>query len=130
MARITAIKSGQYRSIFESKVAEQLDAVECTWNYETTRVSYTRHHIYTPDFLVSLPSGKIFLLEAKGYFPVRDRSKLIAVKEANPGLDLRIVFQNPHNRLRAGSPTTYSAWAQARGFKWCGPEIPARWFQE
>ena len=39
-----------------------------------------------------------------------------AVKAANPDLDIRIIFQSPHNKINKRSKTTYSMWAEKNGF--------------
>ena len=57
-------------------------------------VPYQIQHNYTPDFL--LPSA---YLECKGYWDPEDRRKIKAVKEQHPEIDLRMVFQNPYNRI-------------------------------
>ena len=36
-----------------------------------------------------------------------DRRKILQVKKDNPELDLRMVFQAPHNKIYKGSKTTY-----------------------
>ena len=44
-----------------------------------------------PDFVVATPSGIVYI-EAKGYLRPEHRSKLAAVKQQHPDVDLRIVF--------------------------------------
>jgi hypothetical protein len=53
-----------------------------------------------------------------------------AVKEANPDLDIRIIFQSPHNKINKRSKTTYSMWAEKNGFPWCAYyAIPVDWLR-
>jgi len=70
------------------------------------------------------------ILEAKGYFKPVDRRKMLAVKHDNPELDIRFVFQAPHNTLSKESKTTYAMWADKNDFKWCASsDIPLSWIE-
>jgi len=94
------------------------------YEYETTKVAYTIQHNYIPDFI--LPSGMI--LEAKGYWDEDDRRKIKAIKQQNPDLDLRMVFQNPYLKISKRSKTTYAQWCDKHDIKWCSySTIPIEW---
>lgn len=127
-----AFYGGQrYRSTFEADVAEAMDEAGIPWTYEESRFPYETPHVYTPDF--SLP-GKVYV-ECKGYFPAIDRKKLLAVKRANPDLDIRILFQDASRTLlprnRAPTSRTYGQWATANGFIWAEGRVPPRsWVRE
>ena len=113
-----------YRSRLEERLARWLELNEVPFEYETLKLSYTIEAQYSPDFI--LPNGVI--LEAKGYFKPADRRKMLAVKKANPSLDIRFVFQAPFNTLSKESKTTYAAWATKNGFMWCSSsDIPLSW---
>lgn len=99
-----------YDSKFEKTVEKKLGIKKNT----KSKVLYTTSHTYTPDFIGS--DGTIY--EAKGYLRPSDRSKMIAVKKANPHLTICFVFQRPNNTISKTSKTTYSAWATKNGFKW------------
>jgi hypothetical protein len=115
---------GKYRSKYEAEVARLLEESGRPVLYEAERVLYTLPRVYVPDFI--LPSGVI--VEAKGYMPSADRTKMIAVRDANPHLDIRFLFQNANNKLRKSSKTTYGQWATRSGFVWAeGPAIPKDW---
>jgi len=50
---------------------------------------------------------------------------------SNPGIDIRIVFQSPAQKISKGSKTTYEAYAVKLGIKHVAKkEIPAEWFVE
>ena len=118
-----------YRSGLENTLADQLKAAGVSFTYETTKINYmvpATLHTYTPDFVLS--NG--IIIESKGLFSVEDRKKHLLVKAQHPELDIRFVFQNPHNRLYKGSPTTYAMWAEKNGFKWARKTIPAEWLKE
>lgn len=70
------------------------------------------------------------IIEAKGLFEVADRQKHLLIKKQYPHLDIRFVFQNPHNKIYKGSSTTYAKWCDKYGFKWARRYIPAAWFKE
>ena len=114
-----------YRSGLEDRLGKFLDLNGVAYLYETEKFSYVTESKYTPDFF--LPNGVI--IEAKGFFKPSDRRKMLAVKAQHPELDIRFVFQR-NNTLTKQSKTTYGAWAEKHGFKWCiFPEIPPDWLQ-
>jgi len=67
----------KYRSKLEENVANLLEGLGVSYEYESERVSYTIQHHYTPDFV--LPNH--VLLETKGYWDPADRRKILAVKK-------------------------------------------------
>ena len=120
-------KNPTYRSKFERQIASQLSKAGVRFEYETIKLGYVRQCNYTPDFI--LPNGVI--IEAKGFFKASDRTKMLAVREANPSLDIRFIFQNAKVKLsRAPKSLTYGQWADRHGFVWCEGHIPTAWFDE
>ena len=123
----------EYRSRFEKKIAEQLQEAGIEFEYEAVKVHYTvpaRKATYRPDFPVA---ARTILLESKGWFKPKDRQKLAFVKEQNPDLDIRLVFQGDAERqkIHKASPTTYAKWCDDHGFPWCSKGvIPASWIKE
>ena len=113
-----------YRSKLEQRIAKLLKDLGVVYEYETHKVAYQIQHNYIPDFC--LPNGVI--LEAKGYWDAEDRRKIKAVKEQNPDLDLRMVFQDPYNKISKGSKTTYAKWCEKHDIRWCSfATIPIEW---
>ena len=113
-----------FRSGLEERVADLLCNLGVDYEYESTQVPYVIRHNYTPDFL--LPNG--IYLETKGYWDPEDRRKIKAVKEQNPELDIRMVFQTPYNRISKRSKTTYAQWCDRLGIPWCQfTDIPIDW---
>lgn len=116
----------KYRSRLEERLARWLEVNGQSFEYETLKLNYTVQAVYTPDFI--LPNGVI--LEAKGYFRPEDRRKMAAIKKQHPDLDIRLVFQSPHNTISKSSKTTYAMWADKYGFKWCpSHSIPLDWLE-
>ena len=114
-----------FRSGLEEKIADLMCELGVKYDYESTKVPYTIDHQYYPDF--ELPNG--VFLEAKGYFDAADRRKIKAVKEQHPELDLRMVFQNPFNKISKKSKTTYAQWCDKHDIKWTSfQNIPIEWF--
>lgn len=62
------------------------------YEYESESLPYTIAHDYFPDFTIHLPSGSKFYVEVKGWFRPEDKTKMRAVKAANPDADIRMVF--------------------------------------
>jgi hypothetical protein len=117
-------KTSKYRSGLEEQVANLLDGLGVTYEYESTRVPYTIQHHYCPDFI--LPNH--VLLETKGYWDAADRRKIKAVKKDNPDLDLRMVFQAPFNKISKKSKTTYAMWCDKHDIPWTSfHNIPIEW---
>lgn len=118
-----------FRSGLEEDVADQLAAAGVEAGYETNRLVYTvpaKERFYTPDFI--LPNG--IAIECKGRFDREDRMKHLAIKESNPGLDLRFVFSNPSNKIYKGSKTSYRVWCMKHQFKWAHKRVPQEWIDE
>lgn len=117
-----------YRSMFEARVAADLDNKGVDYGYETVTLHYTKPSVYVPDF--QLPNG--VLIECKGRFLAKDRTKMLAIKEQNPHLDIRFLFQRANNRItKSPNSLMYWQWAEKHGFKWHeGDTIPEGWYNE
>ncbi len=113
-----------FRSELEEKVSDLLCELGIDYEYEPTKVSYQISHFYNPDFL--LPNG--VYLDTKGYCDSADRRKMKAVKEQNPDLDIRMVFQSPFNKISKKSKTTYAKWCERHKIPWTAwHNIPMEW---
>ena len=113
-----------FRSGLEKKVAALFDELGVIYEYESTKIPYVIHHIYTPDFLLS--NGTF--LETKGYWDAADRRKIKAVKLLHPELDLRMVFQSPFNTISKRSKTTYAQYCEKLSIPWTSfKNIPIDW---
>lgn len=108
------------RSKFEEEIYKELCKKYGKLNvqYEADVLHYLSN--YYPDFTVTCGKRKFFV-ETKGYFRPKDRSKMRLVKDFNPKVDLRIIFQKDNYY----SPTmNYSKWADKNMFKYIiGKEI-------
>ncbi len=93
--------------------------------YETEKLTYTVLKNYIPDFIIPTPTGKIYL-EVKGWFRPEDRSKMLAVKKQNPGLDIRFFFP-ANNKLNKDTETRYSDWCEKHGFEYYIGTLPVHW---
>ena len=117
-------KPPKFRSKLEENIANLLEGLGVSYEYETQKVSYVIQHNYTPDFV--LPNHVV--LECKGYWDPADRRKIKQVKKDNPDLDLRMVFQSPYNTISKKSKTTYAQWCERHGIPWTHfHDIPLDW---
>ena len=117
-------KTSKFRSKLEERVADLLQTLHIDYEYESKKVSYVIQHHYTPDFI--LPNHTV--LECKGYWDSADRRKIKKVKEDNPELDLRMVFQAPYNTISKKSKTTYAQWCEKHNIPWTHfHNIPLDW---
>ena len=116
--------TSKFRSGLEKQVANLLEGIGVTYEYESCKVPYTIQHNYTPDFI--LPNH--VHLETKGYWSASDRRKILAVKTDNPELDLRMVFQSPFNKINKKSKTTYAKFCEKHEIPWTSfHNIPLEW---
>ena len=114
----------KYRSNLEKDIANLLEGLGVSFQYESEKLSYTIEHNYTPDFV--LPN--YVYLEAKGYWDAADRRKVLAVKRDNPDIDLRMVFQSPFNTISKKSKTTYAQYCERHNIPWTSyANIPLKW---
>ena len=132
----------EYRSRLETKVAKQLTDEGIPFGYETLKIQFavpSRPAKYTPDFVTGAKGAdfskftpKLIVLETKGYFrTTADRQRLIQMKECNPTLDLRLVFQDAKKPIYKKSPTSYGKWATDHGFPWADKgTVPLKWIEE
>jgi len=107
------------RSKLEERFEKLLQDNGAEYSYETVKVPYIipeSNHKYIVDFTTK----NNIQWELKGYLSdYAERRKYILVKEQNPDIDLRFVFDNP-NKLVGGAKMTHSAWAVKYGFTYCG----------
>jgi hypothetical protein len=131
--RAAALKYG-YKSGLEHVVAEQIKTAEYPLKYETETLNYIvpeRRAKYTPDFVFQKKDGSYMFVETKGRWTSADRLKMKHVLASNPGIDIRMVFQSPNQKISKGSSTTYEKYANKLGIMHVAKkEIPADWFAE
>jgi len=112
------------------KVAKPLLPKGATLTYESETLPYVIQFSYRPDFVVEFDDGRKMYIETKGYLSASDRQKMISVKETNPELDIRILFQrNSPSCLGKGSKTRPTEWAQKHNFPCAVGEVPIEWFR-
>ena len=117
-------KKIKFRSKLEENIANLLEGLGVSYEYESEKLGYTIEHTYTPDFV--LPNYTY--IEAKGYWAPADRRKILNVKKANPEIDLRMVFQSPYNTISKKSKTTYAKWCEKHDIPWSSYQnIPIEW---
>lgn len=127
--RRTKQSNAPYRSKFEASIGASLKRRGAKHGYEVDKLAYTvpkTKHTYTADWTLS--NG--IVVESKGRLTVHDRKKMLYVRESNPSLDIRFVFQRASNPIRKGSKTTYADWCNKNGFKWAEGDIPDDWINE
>jgi hypothetical protein len=118
-----------FRSGLEEQNANVIVNAGEKLRFEDIKIPYVvpeSDHTYTPDFV--LENG--IIAETKGKLEQRDRVKHLLIQEQWPGLDIRFVFQRPHDPIRKGSKTTYAMWCDKHNIKWSSKIIPAHWFEE
>lgn len=118
----------RYRSRFEKTIAALFNKFKVKFRYEPFSLKYTIEAKYTPDFVIKSKTGDV-LIETKGYFKPSDRRKMIAVKECNPDLDIRLWFMRDTYLSNKTKKTKYSDWATKHSFPYhVGETFPYHWF--
>lgn len=108
----------KYKSGFEDKMAVLLKGLRVDFQYEPKSKVLTYEipvsfHKYYPDWVVG-----DMILETKGIWDAEDRKKIMHVLGQHPGIDLRMVFENPKLPIYKGSKTTYADWCDKNKIKW------------
>ncbi|MCK5600254.1 endonuclease I [Candidatus Pacearchaeota archaeon] len=115
----------------EVKFAEWMDAKDIVWLYEAEKLDWIPpKRKYTPDFKVKRKDGSFFFVEYKGYLRPADKTKMKAIRQQYPDLDIRFVFQNARKFIYKGSKTTYGMWAEKNGYLWAEGTMPEDWMLE
>jgi len=131
--RSEAYKYG-YKSGLELSVSKQIETTEYDLKYETETIHYIvpeRKAKYTPDFVFIKKTGELMFIETKGRWTAIDRLKMKHVIHSNPGVDIRMVFQNPNQKISKISSTTYETHANKLGIIHVAKNnIPAEWLLE
>lgn len=118
-------KREHVKSDLEFEIWKQIRRKRVEATYETEALPYIIERKYFPDFIIhSRELGKIYV-EVKGYLRPEDRSKLRAVKRANPSIDLRLLFAKDNRIPR--SKMKYSDWAEKYGFQYAIGKVPEEW---
>ena len=130
----------KYRSQLERRVCNNLRNRRVKYDYEPYKISYTtevkpaycancghkvvlKERSYTPDVVLS--NG--IIIEIKGKFTGENRTKMLAIRASNPGLDIRMLFQSD-NWLTKKKSMRYSDWCERHGFIYhVGEQVPSDW---
>ena len=134
--------SDKYKSSFERGIAINLTKRGIPFEYESISLKYylkpkgkkgkchecgstqiSIEHTYIPDFII----GNL-VIEAKGYFDSKTRSKMISVKKANPTLDIRMLFMFD-NWVTKLKKQRYSDWCNKNGFVYAIMVVPDEWLK-
>jgi len=106
------------RNKFDARIYASLKAKKIRFKYESEKIPYLISGHYTPDFIVTTRSGKIYV-ETKGHFRPEAKRKMVAVKKLNPKLDIRILFYS-YNKSN-------EKWCIKNGFPFAIGDIPEDW---
>jgi hypothetical protein len=117
--------NSNFRSGYEGRVSEKLEQIpKILVEYEVDKLPYVLEYI--PDFKITLPNGYQFYVEAKGYFDRDAKTKMHRVKETNPNIDIRMLFQSKTGKQAISN----AKWCLKYGFPYAfGEEIPTEWLK-
>jgi predicted nuclease of restriction endonuclease-like RecB superfamily len=117
---VQSIKKKKPRNKFEKALTTQLRRAKVNFGYETERIPYILACHYIPDFIISTPTGKLYI-EAKGYFRPEARRKMLAIRKLNPQLDIRFIFYAKRK--------INIKWCEKHSFKYAIEKIPKEWLE-
>ena len=126
MAR--AIRGRKYRSKLEASVAKKAQSSKIKIKYESFGIPWVqpeKDRTYNPDFILE----NNIIIEVKGHFVLKDRQKMLWVKEQWPLLDIRFVFKE-NGWLTKKHKHRYSDWCDKHGFQYSVGRIPKKWAKE
>ena len=113
-------RTPKLKSKFEKRFYEEITRRGLDFDYEADSLGYRLDLSYKPDWKVH--DG--LYLETKGKFDYSERRKMLAVREANPDKEVRMVFMR-NQKLGKNSKMTYGEWCDKHGIKWSVfPELP------
>ena len=115
LKRRSKSKKVVYKSGLERRFAELLFKNGVQAVYEARRFEFVRVAHYSPDWEIN----PTLYIETKGYFSPRNRGDLLSFREQHPGVEIFLVFAQPHNRLTSKSKTTYAEWCDRHKFRYC-----------
>jgi hypothetical protein len=124
--RVQISKDVTLKSGLEEVVYHYLTNANCTFKYESLKVTYFQPEVkktYRPDFPI------------KGSFNSADRKKMKLVKKQNPKLDIRFIFSNAKTKIGKKSLTTYGKWCELNDFPYhciysTQQTFPKEWLKE
>lgn len=117
-------KGIEFDSGFEVRVAQQLDSLGVTWEFEPIKLDWLRpirkgkctecgskviaqECIYTPDFW--LPDLGFFI-EAKGIWPSSNRTLHRELIKQHPDVDIKFTFEMDQWQVKTTKKKKYSDW--------------------
>ena len=123
------------KSDFEVDLYREIEAKlpkGATIEYETESFEYVTKHTYTPDFVIKFKDGRKLYIEAKGngrQFDQNVRSKMVAVKDQHPDLDIFIVFYadgriGGTRKRKSGDYYRQSEWAKRHKYPYSIKNLP------
>lgn len=121
-------RKGKYKSRLESDFATLCFKHGVGFEYEATRIPYTRLSHYVPDWKI----GPDVYIETKGYLAPSNRANILSFKEQYPGIRILFLFGNADNRLHSKSKTTYAQWAEKHGLEYADIRkgLPLHWWKK
>jgi hypothetical protein len=131
------------RSLYEDSIEDQFKAAKVRVKYEGIKLHYRTKvpggrcldcssknvgsaHTYTPDWV---SEDEKLIVESKGKFTSKDRTKMLAVIQSNPDKDIRMLFMRD-NWLTRKKLEKYSEWAERHGIKYAIGAMPKAWIAE
>jgi hypothetical protein len=132
-----------YRSGFEARIGKQLDEAGVEYLFEEVVIEYNQfqHNCFCSechsdlvfkerDYLTDfyLKKKKMYL-ETKGKFTSQDRTKMLAIINGHPELDIRMVFMRD-NWITKKKKAKYSDWCNRHNIKYAIGKVPEEWINK
>lgn len=122
------------RSGFEDTITKQLEFAGVEYTYELRPLYFippAKRRKKTFDFFIrTLGTGKLIVVETKGWWKPSARLAELECIKQNPDFDIRYVFMNPNSKISKRSKTTYANVCDNLGIAWAKGSIPMAWLHE
>jgi hypothetical protein len=124
----------ELKSRLEERLVQQLDESGVTFTYEAQALRFTppvKTTRKTFDFWITTRTGKLIVVEAKGWWKPKARIAELECIKQHPEFDVRYCFERASTKINKNSKTTYAMVCDKAGVQWAtGGRIPDAWFDE
>jgi hypothetical protein len=125
--------TSKLKSGFEETLVQQLDESGTTYTYEAQALRFVppvKARRKTFDFWITTRSGKLIVVEAKGWWAPKARLAEIECIKQHPEYDIRYVFMRSTTKINKTSRTSYGDVCVKNNIMFADGRIPDDWLNE
>jgi hypothetical protein len=125
--------TSKLKSGFEVTLVQQLDDSGVDYTYEAQALKFTppsKARRKTFDWWITTRSGKLIVVESKGWWAPKARLAEIECIKQNPEYDVRYVFMRSSTKINKTSKTSYADVCIKNNILFADGRIPDDWLDE